>query len=114
MSRFTRTGWAKIPTPPLVAALSPTNLAYQKECDDGHLSVFVGEELDGWHMSISHRRSDAGHRPGRYPTWDEIRDARYEFCPAAATMAMLLPPKDEYVNTHATTFHLHQIPGEPS
>jgi hypothetical protein len=27
-------------------------------------------------------------------------------------MAMLLPPKSEYVNAHATTFHLWEVPGE--
>jgi hypothetical protein len=27
-------------------------------------------------------------------------------------VAMLLPPKDEYVNLHPNCFHLHQIPNE--
>ncbi|SFU39659.1 DUF7694 domain-containing protein [Alicyclobacillus macrosporangiidus] len=55
----------------------------------------------GWHMSISH--------PNRYPTWDEIRDARYELVPDDVTMAMLLPPRREYVNLHQNCFHLHEI-----
>lgn len=115
MSRYTRTGWYLEETPALVLAISPTNKCYQKEVADGHLSVFVGEEPGiGWHMSISHRLNSKGSPPGRYPTWDEIRDARYEFVPDQATMAMLLPPKGEYVNAHDTTFHLHQIEGEKS
>jgi hypothetical protein len=114
VSRFTRTGWHRIPTPAAMLRQTPDMRCYQKETplDNGHLSVLVGEEPGiGWHLSISHRRNE-DNTPGRYPTWDEIRDARYEFCPKEATMAMLPPPKDEYVNVHDTTFHLHQIEGE--
>jgi hypothetical protein len=58
-------------------------------------------------MSISHRGEDL--RPGRYPTWDEIFEARYEFCPENMMMVMSLPPLDEYVNVHETTFHLWEV-----
>lgn len=54
-----------------------------------------------WHLSISH--------PDRYPTWDEIKAARYRFVPKEITMAMLLPPPDEYVNIDSNCFHLHQL-----
>jgi hypothetical protein len=54
-----------------------------------------------WHLSISH--SD------RYPTWDEIKNARYALMPDEITMAMLLPPKAQYVNLHPNCFHLHEI-----
>lgn len=54
-----------------------------------------------WHISIAHAR--------RYPTWDEIADARYEFVPDEVTMAMLLPPSDEYVNANEYCFHLWEI-----
>jgi hypothetical protein len=104
MSRESRTGWRLVPVPTLMTMISPEIRGYQKEVADGHLSVFVGPEPDGFHLSISHRTSDLA--PGRYPTWDEIVQARYEFCPAAMTMAMFLPPKEEYVNVHETTFHL--------
>lgn len=60
----------------------------------------VNDELR-WHLSISAR--------GRYPTWDEVADARYDLLPDELTMAMLLPPRGEYVNLHATTFHLHEL-----
>jgi hypothetical protein len=59
------------------------------------------EALTLWHLSISH--------PHRYPTWDEIADARYELVPDDVTMALLLPPPVEYVNEHDTCFHLWQI-----
>ena len=78
----------------------------------GDCKVFVGQEPTGprgerlWHMSIS--------LPHRYPTWEEIKAARYEFIPDEVTMAMLLPPKGQYVNIHNNCFHLHEIESEPS
>ena len=54
-----------------------------------------------WHISVS--------RKDRYPTWDEIKAARYDLIPDAVTMAQILPPRAEYVNLHTNTFHLHEI-----
>lgn len=54
-----------------------------------------------WHLSIAHEH--------RYPSWDEIADVRYELVPDDVTMALLLPPPDEYVNAHEHCFHLWQI-----
>jgi hypothetical protein len=54
-----------------------------------------------WHLSIS--RSD------RYPSWDEIKEARYALLPNEITMAIMLPPQEEYVNLHPNCFHLHEI-----
>lgn len=69
----------------------------------GYCRVFVGiEPTIGWHLSIS--------CANRYPTWDEIKAARYDLIPNDVTMAMMLPPKDDYVNLHKNCFHLHQIP----
>lgn len=69
---------------------------------NGPLKVIISRDPPGerWHLSISH--------PQRYPTWDEIKRARYEFIPDAVTMAMMLPPKAEYVNVHQNCFHLHE------
>lgn len=104
------TGWRKI------EAVIEGTRAFQRDVDDGHLSVFVGVEDGDYHLSISHRSNllgpDGKHPPGRYPTWDEISDARYLFCPKDITMAMLLPPPDDYVNLHSTTFHMWQVPNE--
>jgi len=55
----------------------------------------------GWHLSISH--------PTRYPTWDDIKAARYDLLPDECTMAMLLPPSGEYINVHPNCFHLHEV-----
>jgi hypothetical protein len=84
---------------------------WQKDVPDGHLTVLLAKEDGCWHMSISHRRdSKSGPVPGRNPRWDEIKEARYRFCPGDVTMAMHLPPLDEYVNVHETTFHLWELP----
>jgi hypothetical protein len=79
---------------------------------DSHCTVLVGREPLGpngelrWHLSISHRL--------RYPTWDEIADARYRFIPDEVTVVMFLPPRREYVNLHPNCFHLHEIVELPS
>lgn len=69
--------------------------------ESGECLALVSKDDGKWHLSISH--------PDRYPTWDEIRDARYEFIPDEVTMAMLLPPKGEYVNLHPNCFHLWEV-----
>jgi hypothetical protein len=65
------------------------------------LAIMVAIEDERWHLSISH--------PARYPSWDEIKKARYDLCPKDITMVMFLPPPAEYVNVHNYCFHLHQI-----
>ena len=86
---------------------------WQRNVHDGRLvAVVAGDEPTGWHMSISHNKRVKGGalEPGRYPTWDEIADARYELLPTELDFVMHLPPPDEYVAVHDTTFHLHQHP----
>jgi hypothetical protein len=112
--------WHKVPLGAagyLLRAQCPGIRAYQRDLDDGHLTVLVGREPEHvggpkWHLSISHRTNEAKPQPGRYPTWDEIKDARYRFVPDGLTMAMLLPPKAEFVNVHETCFHLWESPPE--
>jgi len=92
----------EVPVPPevlahLMAAGSTRVRHYRAQ----GLMVFTSIDKGLWHLSISASR--------RYPTWDEIAEARYQLCPDNITMAMLLPPRGEYVNLHDTTFHLHEI-----
>ena len=67
----------------------------------GKVNVLVAREEGRWHLSISTHN--------RYPTWDEIADARYDLLPDAIEVAMLLPPKAHYVNLHPYVFHLWEI-----
>ena len=101
----------RVPEP--TAALPGRHRAFETESG---CSVIVGREparrvsaglavpesaLLLWHLSIAHAN--------RYPTWDEIADVRYKLVPDNVTMALLLPPPDEYVNAHEHCFHLWEI-----
>ena len=108
--------WRPVPLPgDLRRAMEPGTKAYQADAENGgHLTAFVSRSLDaGWHVSISHRWGILGPGgrpiPGRYPTWDEIKDARYRFVPDAVTMALYLPPRAEYVNIMDTCFQLFEF-----
>ena len=96
---------------------------FQAKLEDGHLTVFVGREPAGkndemkWHLSMSHRSNHllsvlGKPNPGRLPMWEEIKEARYRFCPDDVYMAQILPPKSEYINLHPTTIHLHEVDGD--
>ena len=67
----------------------------------GDKVVCVSKDVGLWHISISCKR--------RYPSWDEIHEARYLFAPDNCYMAMILPPKSEYVNLQENCFHLHEL-----
>ena len=54
-----------------------------------------------WHVSVSH--------PNREPSWDEVRRIREAATPDSVTMAMILPPRSEYVNVHETCLHLWEL-----
>lgn len=80
---------------------------FRREVADGSLHAIVADEPGiGWHLSISFR--DKRGELTRYPSWDEIAHARDELLPAELTFVMFLPPSNEYVALHDTTFHLHQ------
>jgi hypothetical protein len=96
-----RSPWRQIETP------LGYGQAWRRDTGDGSLVVMVAQEPDiGWHLSISFR--DHRGELTRYPRWDEIAHARDELLPADRTFVMFLPPSDEYVALHDTTFHLHE------
>jgi hypothetical protein len=103
VSRATRTGWVVAVPNEVLLEVIPDLQIWRKEVDDGTLTVLRSKEA-GWHLSISFKEGEGGTK--RYPTWDEITAARYEFLPDNLNMVMHLPPKEEYVNLHETTFHL--------
>jgi hypothetical protein len=76
---------------------------------DGRLQAFLTLDPAGWHLSVSHAPNSAK-AAGRYPTWDELADARYALAPADIDMVMHLPPPADYVAVHPTCFHLHEHP----
>jgi hypothetical protein len=114
-------GWVRKPYDPRMARLGMPELTwvYRKEVADGVLNVLTSpDEGAGFHLSISHQVDG---RPGRYPHWDEITEARDRFTPPRLTFVMFLPPKDEYVNVHDDHLPplvgarrvLPALPGEP-
>ena len=106
------TKWRRANTSAALEAMMPGVRIFQRVVDDGFLEVFITIDDGLWHMSICHKLV-ANNAPGRYPSWDEIYDARYLFCPKDKTMVMMLPPMDEYVNHHETTFHLWELHATP-
>ena len=79
--------------------LEPGTLAFGK----GECLIFLSRhpKNGAYHLSISCKN--------RLPTWDELHDARYDLIPDDVTMAMILPPKAEYVNVHEFCFHIYQV-----
>jgi hypothetical protein len=103
-----RSSWRQLDHPD-IAALVPDALVYERNVHDGALIALVAEEPLGWHLSISHRTVGARRAP-RYPSWDELADARYSLLPSDRDFVMHLPPPGEYVAVHDTCFHLHEHP----
>jgi hypothetical protein len=91
--------WTQVGTDPVTGCKIFRSGAFTVLLADPESSEY--RETKCWHLSISH--------PHRYPDWDVIADARYSLTPDEVTMAMILPPKEEYVNVHKNCFHLHQI-----
>ncbi len=95
---------------PLVETLSPLAIdrhlingsnSYLRTYRLGECTVIVTREFDRWHLSIAHE--------SRYPSWDEIAEARYRIIPDDVTMGLLLPPKAEYVNIHRNCFQIVEV-----
>lgn len=108
--------WRRSAVPEVLVQKVPNTRIWQKDVEDGHLTVIRTREQfehgGPWltHVSISHRTSDL--QPGRYPTWDEQKDAVWTFA-AGKTMHSILPPEHEpYVNVHETTFHWWEMPSD--
>lgn len=63
--------------------------------------VIITTEDGLLHLSIS--------REDRLPTYDELKEARYALLPDEVHMAMIFPPKEEFVNVHSNCLHLFQL-----
>lgn len=81
---------------------------YDRRVGDGSLRAVRSVDAGREHLSISWAPNGARQAP-RYPTWDEIADARDALLPPEMTFCMYLPKRGEYVAVHATTFHLHEV-----
>lgn len=61
-------------------------------------AVIVSKDAGLWHMSIS--------RKDRLPTYDELKDARYQYMPDVKYAVQIFPPKEDFVNLHQFALHL--------
>ena len=95
MARYHRIENPNVPT----LAHSENLRTFEKEVKTGRLTVMIAKEGGFEHLSIAHSTTVAGpdgkHDHGRYPTWDEIKEARYRFMDHSINVAMLLPGKGE-------------------
>ncbi|QGJ92720.1 hypothetical protein QDA04_gp50 [Microbacterium phage Megan] len=92
--------WTRGAVPDDIASLDSIGL-WNARVHDGILTALRSKDDGLWHLSVSHT--------SRLPSWDEIADARYRFLPDRARMAMLLPPRAEWVNVHERTLHLWEL-----
>ena len=67
----------------------------------GRCKIITSIDEGKWHLSIS--------TPNAMPSYNEIKEARYKFCPDDIYMAEIFPPKSEFVNLHPYCRHLWQI-----
>jgi hypothetical protein len=87
--------WRRVPTHEATKEAFPNARTWQKEVDDGHLTVITTVEQHSFggpwlkHLSISHRTNDQPPQPGRYPTWDEQKEACWRFVPGRRLAAYL-------------------------
>ena len=80
----------------------PCELPQYRVFHRGEMCVFAGREPAGWAFSIRHNR--------RWPTWEEVQDARREFIPHNVTMAIVVPATEESVIPDFYCIYMRQIP----
>lgn len=113
-------GWGAVNRPPSYTEKTPLKLveivppraldaahirpgvnSYLRTYRLGRCSIIVTKEYGRWHLSIA--------CDDRLPTWDEVAEARYRIVPDAVTMAMLLPPRAEYINLHPNCLQMIEV-----
>jgi hypothetical protein len=89
--------------PPLFRARDLEILPNERVYRQGECTVRLRSDDNGHALSISH--------PDRYPTWDEVTEAKYRLIPKV-NMAMPLPAPEEYLNLAPYMFNLFEMKGE--
>jgi hypothetical protein len=82
----------------------------RKRVPDGELRAIRSCEPPDhrWHLSVSHWKQKWGrrHPKPRYPTWEELADARYDLLPANLMVVLYMPPAEEIVAILDNTLHM--------
>lgn len=67
----------------------------------GRLRIIISIDDGAWHLSVSCANC--------LPTYNEMKQVRYQFLPDNIYAAEIFPPRDEFVNLHPFVRHLWQI-----
>lgn len=70
----------------------------------GQILAIESIDAERHHVSLSHRK--------RLPTWNEVKIVREALCDPDKFYAMVLPPKQYYLNVHEYCFHLWEVKAE--
>jgi hypothetical protein len=63
--------------------------------------VIVSKDKGLWHLSIS--------CPGKLPSYDQVKKARYKYLPDVKYAAQIFPPPEEFVNLHPFVLHVWEL-----
>lgn len=66
--------------------------------------VIVSKDGGLWHLSMSY--------PGKIPSYEQLKSARYKYLPDDILVAQLFPPSKDFVNLHPYVLHLWQLKPE--
>ena len=98
--------WRSVPNPLVYQRIGDMTMSPGEALYNPETEVKIYQSLDTLsdgvlylHLSISH--------PTRYPTWEELLEAKDMFSGAEDEMVQVLPRKSEYVNVHPNCFHLY-------
>jgi hypothetical protein len=61
-------------------------------------NVMVTKDAGLYHLSLS--------RKDRLPSYDELKQARYQFLPDVPYVVQIFPPQEDFVNVHDFCLHL--------
>lgn len=69
----------------------------------GKSKIRVLHSIDGGkhHISLSYAN--------KLPSYEEMKEARYQICPDVGYMAQIFPPKNEFVNLHEYTLQIWEL-----
>lgn len=116
LRRTTRSGVGKIrERPDMVDSAFRALTARLKLSEDDQITEIMcygmGETISIIHAKLTPRFGNVlvVTHPKRYPTWDEIAEARYQLCPDDAYMVVPLPPSDRLVSLHPNSFIMVEV-----